>query len=521
MNSQLPNDPLNDNVESLDMILPQDVEINDTPAVELSNIKQKTISGMIWSVSERFGLQIAHTIISIILARLLSPTEFGLIGMLVIFTSITQSIVDSGFGSALVQKKDATQTDSSSIFFFNLLVGILLAGVLFASAPLIANFFNQPILTSLTRVLSLNLIINGFSLVQFSLLRKAMAFKKHFAISIASALVSGVCAIVAAYNGLGVWSLVIQSLSNSLVQAILLWIVNKWRPTPEFSLASLKTMYSFGSKLLIAGMIETIFKNIYQTFIGKTYSAQDLGYYTRATTMQSATTVAPSMALGQAIFPIFSPYQDDNITLRKAHSRTINMSMFLLVPFTIGLIAIAKPLFLFLLTEKWAESIPYFQLLCVVGVFFPVVVQNYNLLRIKGRSDLNLKLEIVKYVMTAIAIIATYKSGIIALLLGQIVVALISHVMVSHFAGKLVNYSLGDQSKAVFPILMTSLAMGLVMFYVGRLNISNNFVMFTLQIISGVIIYFMLNSIIKSPELAEYKTIAAHSIKTLTLKVKK
>jgi|LSQX01.1.fsa_nt_gb O-antigen/teichoic acid export membrane protein len=486
----------------------------------MTTIKQKTINNMVWSVSERLSLQIVHTIISIVLARLLDPSEFGLIGMLVIFTSIAQSILDSGFGSALIQKKDATETDSSSIFYFNLAIGILLASILYFSAPLIAKFYEEPTLTALTRVLSLNLVINAFSLVQLSLLRKTMAFKKHFAVSISSVFISGFCGILAAVMGLGVWSLVIQTISHSLSRASLLWIINKWRPARRFSMVSLKSMFSFGSKLLIAGLIETIFKNIYQTFIGKNYSAEDLGFYSRATTMESAASVATSMALGQVIFPTFSPYQDDNETLRKVHSKMIKMSMFLHMPLMIGLIAIAEPLFLFLLTDKWADSIPYFQLLCVVGLLFPIVVQNYNLLRIKGRSDLHLRLEIVKYILTALAIFLTYKSGIRALLVGQISVAIVSHVVVSYFAGKLINYSLTDQFRALLPIATASSVMGLGMYYMGKLSIESNFIMFMLQITVGIIIYFLINTITRSPELAEYITIAGSFLKTMSLRIK-
>jgi len=486
----------------------------------MSTIKQKTINNVVWSVSERLSLQIVHTVISIVLARLLDPKEFGLIGMLVIFTSIAQSILDSGFGSALIQKKDATETDSSSVFYFNLAIGMLLASILFFSAATIAKFYQEPMLTSLTRVLSLNLVINAFSLVQLSLLRRAMAFKKHFAVSITSVLISGFCGILAAINGLGVWSLVIQTLSNSISQALLLWFISRWRPTRQFSIVSLRSMYPFGSKLLVAGLIETIFKNIYQTFIGKNYSAVDLGYYSRASTMESAASVATSMALGQVIFPTFSPYQDDNEKLRRVHSTTIKMSMFLMAPLMIGLIAVAEPLFLFLLTDKWANSIPYFQLLCVVGIFFPIVVQNYNLLRIKGRSDLHLKLEIVKYIMTAIAIVLTYKSGIRALLFGQIGVAVLSHIIVSHFAGKIIKYSLLDQLRELFPIITTALVAGLVMFIAGKIDIESDLLLFIVQSIAGILVYLGINTIIKSAELAEYKSIARNFIKTISQKVK-
>ena len=234
---------------------------------------------MVWTVAERLSLQAVHMLISIVLARLLEPSEFGLIGMLAIFTSIAQSLLDSGFGSALIQKKNATQTDATSIFYFNLFVGILLAGILSLAAPLIADFYQQPSLIALTRALSLSMIINAFGLVQLSLMNKNLQFKRHFSVSISAVVFSGMAGIVAALSGFGVWSLVIQTLSHSLIRSVLLWVFNKWRPTQHFSFSALKTMYSFGSKLLIAGLIETVFKNIYQTFIGKEYSATDLGYY--------------------------------------------------------------------------------------------------------------------------------------------------------------------------------------------------------------------------------------------------
>jgi O-antigen/teichoic acid export membrane protein len=487
----------------------------------MSELKQKTINGMVWSVSERISLQVMHMLISIILARLLDPSEFGLLGMLAIFTSIAQSVLDSGFGSALIQKKDATQTDSSSIFYFNLLIGIFLASIFFFSAPLIADFYQQPILKPITRVLSLNMIINAFSLVQLSILRKKMDFKNHFIVSMIAVLFSGIAGILAALNGLGVWSLVIQTLSHSLAQASALWILSKWRPIGQFSLESLKTMFSFGSRLLVAGIIETVFKNLYQTFIGKVYSPSDVGYYSRASTMESAASVATSMALGTVVFSAFSPYQDDDTTLRKVHSKTIKMSMFVLMPVMIGLIAIAEPLFLFLLTEKWADSIPYFQLLSVIGLLFPIVVQNYNLLRIKGRTDLHLRLEIFKYIITVIAIAITYKHGIIALIYGQIAVAVISHFVVSYFVGRLVDYTLIDQLKALYPQGVISLIMGGSIYFVGNsLNTDSNLLIFLTQIVLGVIIYFLLNKLIKSPELEEFLSIIGNFTKTLLSKLK-
>lgn len=486
----------------------------------MSNIKGKTINGIAWSVTERFSLQIMHIIVSIILARLLSPSEFGLIGMLAIFTSVAQSILDSGFGSALIQKKDATQTDSSSIFYFNLLIGIFLALLFYLFAPQISEFYNQPILKPITRVLSLSLIINAFSLVQLSILRKKLLYKNLFFVSTITVLISGASGIIAAYRGLGVWSLVIQNLTQSITQASLLWFLSKWRPVGRFSLASLKTMFSFGSKLLIAGLIETVFRNLYQTFIGRVYSPSDVGFYSRAVTMESAASAATSMALGQVIFSAFAPYQDDKGVLRKVHDKTIRMSMFVLMPVMIGLIATAEPLFLFLLTEKWAESIPYFQLLCVIGLLFPIVVQNYNLLRITGHTGLHLKLEIFKYLITIIAIALTYKHGILALIYGQIAVAYISHLVVSHFAGRLVNYSLFDQFKSLFPISITAIIMGGIVFFAGKIGIESNFLKLIIQAAVGIIVYFIMNKMIKSKELEELLSIITNFLLSLYSKVK-
>lgn len=486
----------------------------------MTSIKQKAINGMAWSVSERISLQVMQMIISIVLARLLEPAEFGLIGMLAIFTSIAQSLIDSGFGSALIQKKNATQTDSSSIFYFNLVFSVILASILFFSAPLIADFYDQPDLLPITRVLSLGLVINASSIVQVCILRRNLDFKKHFIANITSVIISGIGGIVAALAGLGVWSLVIQSLANSLIKAIILWTLKIWRPIVQISIASLKTMFSFGSKLLLAGLMETVFTNLYQTFIGRQFTASDLGYYSRASTMESAASISTSMALGQVIFPALSPYQDDKIKLKQAHSKTIKMSMFLHIPLMTGLIFIAEPLLLFLLTDKWAESIPYFQLLCIIGMIYPIQVQNYNLFRITGRSDIILKFGVVKYLLTAIAIALTYKHGILALIYGQITVAVLSQLIASYIAGNLINYPLFEQIKELFPSMALSIVMGAIVFFAGKINTESNLIIFSVQICVGILSYYLLNKLIKSPELAEFITIIQGLLGNFLHKVK-
>ena len=288
---------------------------------------------MFWTISERMSVQVVQFVVQIILARLLEPAQFGLIGMLMVFTAVAQSIMDSGFGSALIQKKDADQTDASSIFFFNLLLGIILAIILTLLAPLIAQFYNQPILTPLTRALSITLILNAFSLVQTSLLAKRLDFKTQMKTSLLAVFISGVVGIVMAFRGFGVWSLVAQMISKSLFQAIFLWIFSTWRPTAVFSVSSLKTMFSYGSKLLFSGLIDTIFSNIYQTFIGKVYSPADLGYYSKAKSFEKTAVQVSGSSLGNVLFPSLVHFQDDDAGLKRAYRKTIRLSLFLHFPY--------------------------------------------------------------------------------------------------------------------------------------------------------------------------------------------
>jgi O-antigen/teichoic acid export membrane protein len=485
----------------------------------MNNLKQKTINGMIWTVSERLSLQLVQLIVSIIIARLLEPSEFGLIGMLTIFTALAQSILDSGFGSALIQKKNASQVDASSIFYLNLIVGLILALILNLCAPFIAKFYQQPILSALTRVLSINLIINAFSLVQSSLLTKNMNFNIQLKVSLLSVLLSGTIGVTMASQGMGVWSLVAQIVANSLFKAIFLWIFSRWRPSFVFSFSSIKTMFSFGSNLLISGVIEIIFRNIYQTFIGKVYSAVDLGYYSRAMTIETAATQATSTSLSKVMYPALSPFQDDDITLKQAYQKTIRFSLFLHFPLMVGLIAVADPLIRFLLTEKWAPSISIFQLLCVVGLTYPLQILNLNILKVKGRSDVFIRLQITNKVLTLLVIALTFQKGISALLYGQIVTSFLTYFIYSFYSGRMINYSLFNQIKDLIPSLGKALLMGISMYIISTIEISNNFFMLFLQIIIGFGTYFLVNYAIKSPELFELLVIFKETLRSIFSKV--
>lgn len=485
-----------------------------------SLLKQKSINGMIWTVTERLSVQAVQLLVQIILARLLEPAQFGLIGMLLIFTAVAQSIMDSGFGSALIQKKDADQTDSSSIFFFNLLLGVILALILSLTAPLIAQFYRQPALIPITRVLSLTLVINAFSLVQTSLLAKKLEFKTQMKISLLAVMISGLIGIIMAYRGFGVWSLVVQMVSKSLFQAIFLWLFNDWRPTAVFSISSLKSMFSFGSKLLVSGLIDTIFNNIYQTFIGRVYSPTDLGFYSKAKSIETAATQATSSSLGQVLFPTLVHLQNDLENLKKAYRKTIRLSLFLHFPLMIGLWAISDPLFRLLLTDKWAQSIPYFRILCIAGLLYPLHVLNLNILKVKGRSDLFLRLEIIKKVLVILAIFITYRWGIIAMLYGQIVTSAIGYLLNSFYSGHLINYSQWDQIKDLTPSFGSAVMMGTIMFLVGMVPIQSYLLQILLQSSVGISIYYLISLKASPSELKEVRSIVTDSMHLLLLKRK-
>jgi len=484
------------------------------------SLKQKSINGMLWTVSERLSVQAVQLIIQIILARLLEPAQFGLIGMLIIFTAVAQSIMDSGFGSALIQKKDADQTDSSSIFFFNLFLGVILALVLYLAAPLIAQFYLQPELIPITRVLSLTLVINAFSLVQRALLAKKLDFKTQMKISLLAVAASGVIGIIMAYQGFGVWSLVAQMVSKSLFQAIFLWIFNDWRPTAVFNVSSLRSMFSFGSKLLISGLIDTIFNNIYQTFIGRVYSPADLGFYSKAKSIETAAIQATSSSLGQVLFPSLVHLQDDVESLKKAYRKTIRLSLFLHFPLMIGLWAIADPLFRLLLTDKWAQSIPYFQLLCIAGLLYPLHVLNLNILKVKGRSDLFLRLEVIKRVLVVVAISITYRWGIMAMLFGQVATSTIGYFLNSYFSGHLINYSQWDQIKDLIPSFISAVIMGAAMYLASLLPIESHLLKILLQTLIGILVYYLISLKASSSELMEVKSIMINGMNQIILKIK-
>lgn len=453
------------------------------------SLNSKTVHGVFWSLFERGGRQGIQLVISIILARVLLPAQFGLIGMLVIFMAIAQSFLDSGFGSALIQKKDATHVDSCSIFYFNIVVGIVAAGLLCLAAPWIAAFYEEPALTPLTRFLSLNMVVNSFALVQSTLLIRRIDFKMQFKVSIVATIGSGIIGITLAYRGFGVWSLAIQSVTSAIFRTVLLWFFNKWRPSLVFSFAALKSMFAFGSKLLFSGLLDTIFRNIYLVVIGKIFTATDLGFYSRAKSCTQLSTENLTSSISRVTFPVFSSIQDDNSRLKRGVQKALNTLNFLNFPMMIGLLVTAKPLVLVLLTEKWLPCVPYLQLLCFVGLLYPLHVINLNVLKAKGRSDLFLRLEILKKILVVIAIAVTYRWGIQAMIYGQITVSVLAYYLNSYYTGRFIGYPLKEQVFDLLPYLGMAVVMGIGVYSLQLLPFPNNWSLLITQFLAGIIIY--------------------------------
>lgn len=455
-------------------------------------LNKKVISSFSWSFLERLSSQGINFVFSIILARLLLPSDFGLIAMLSIFMAFAHVFINSGFGQALIQKESTTYIDECSVFYFNIVIAFIMAGLIFFLAPWIAEFYNQPLLTSMTRVLSLSLIFNSFGLIQRSLCSKKLDFKIQFKVSIITVIISGPISLLLAFNGYGVWSLVILYIVNDLLNTILFWVFSAWRPSLKFSFISLKTMFGFGSRLLIVSLMNSLFSNIYILVIGKLYSAKSLGFYSRAEVFYKFPIDAINQIFSSVSFPTFSLIQNDLDKLSTYSINIIKTTTLITFPLMFGLIVVARPLVEVLLTEKWIEIVPYLQLLCVIGLINPIQRVNYNVINSMGRSDLFLKLEIVDKIFIISAIAISYKFEILGLIYGQIIVLILSYCINMYCTAKLLNYSFFFQIRAILPSLLISIVMGFLVYNVKYLLIENQLHLLFVQVFSGVIIYILL-----------------------------
>ncbi len=472
------------------------------------NLKKKAIGGAKWSLIEALGVRGVKFLIGIVLARLLLPAEFGLIGMLAIFIALSEIFLDGGFGAALIQKQDTSSVDINSMFYFNLLVGLVGAGVLLAAAPLVAGFYREELLTPLLRLLSVVLIIDALALVQNILLRKALNFRAEAVVVIASTLVSSGIAVAMAVSGYGVWSLAAQQVSHSLIRCILLWVYSPWRPGLQFSFGSLRRLFRFGSRLLAAGVIGTAASNAYLVVIGRLFSPADLGFFTRAHHLEQLPSRTISSLVARVIFPTFSVIQDDPARVKRGMRKALAMVAFVNFPAMIGLAVVARPLILMLLTERWAPSIPYLQVMCAIGLVHPLQSINRNVLTAMGRSDLYMRLELLGKALLILNVAVTWRWGIMALILGQVAVSILTYTLTALSNRHTAGYSLTEQLADVFPYFVSALAMGGVGLLIGLLPIGVPFVMVTVQVTVSIAVYLELCILFRLPAYSELKSIA-------------
>lgn len=452
-------------------------------------LRSKTINALYWSFFERIGQQGIRFIITVVLARLLLPSQYGLIGMLAIFMELSQTLLDSGFVSAIIQKEKCSDADLCSVFYFNISVGLVLVIILYFGAPFIAEFYREPQLVALTRFLSLNLLISSFGIIQIAILIKQFDFKAQAKVTNASLLASGCIGIILALNGCGVWSLVIQQSFYNIFRSLLLWLSSSWRPSLTFEFSSLRGMFGFGSRLLATGIVTSIFDNLYLVVIGKLFSATGLGFYTRALGLQQVPASLLTDAVGSVTFPMFSSIQSDPIRLKMTFRRALGLLGFVNFPVFIMLAIIAKPLILLLFTERWLPCVPYFQLLLMVGLIFPLHIINLNLLKALGRSDLILRIEILKKILIAATVAVTWHWGIQGLIYGQMLLAVVSYYINSFYTAKLINYSLREQIGDLLPALLLAIVMGGGLLLFPFLPTTSVIVTLLIQVVSGSLIY--------------------------------
>lgn len=478
-------------------------------------LKEKAVTGIFWSFSDSMTTQLAQFIVGLVLARLLSPAEFGLIGMITVFLALSQSIADGGFGEALIRKKEAVDSDYSTVFYFNLFASIVIFFLFYLFSPAIASFYGQPELIDISRALGSIIVINALCITQRIQLTRRVNFKSQMKINLTAAIISGVVAIILALKGFGVWSLVWRSIIRSVIQAILLWYTNRWIPSLIFSKESFRSLFSFGSKLLLSGLIDTIYNNVYLLIIGKFFSAAQLGYYTRADQFSRLAVRNLTGTVQRVSYPVLSQVQDENDRLREGYRKVIVAIMFITFFILLGMAAIAEPMILTLIGEKWLPSVEYLQLLCFASLLYPLHALNMNLLNIKGRSDLLLKLEIVKKLLAVPVIVTGVFLGIRALLIGMIVLSFISYFMNSYYSGRLINYSSRNQLSDILPSFLVALLISLTVFTIKYIPGISPPLTLTIQLSVFFLLIVLLSRLFRLQGYTEIKNIIPEKVSWL------
>lgn len=471
-----------------------------------NSLKDKTISGLLWNIAEKSSCQLMTFIVGVILARLLSPSDYGLIAMTAVFVGISQVLVDSGFSSALIQKIDRTDLDYSTVFVVNVIISFGLCILLCLFSPFIANFYNEPLLKWIICFCGLKIFLGSFIAVQATRMSVNLEFWAKSRIAIINSFISAIVAIIMAYMGFGVWALVVPEFFVIFSSAIMYWNHQRWIPGIKFSKDSFCSLFSFGSRLLASSILEIIYNNIYTIVIGKKFNASQLGIYSKA---QGFANLPINTLLGVIVnvaYPTLSTLQNEDTRLVEAYRKMIRLATFIIFPLMIGLIILAKPLIVVLLTEKWIESSIYLQILCFSFMWYPIHSLNLNLLEVKGRSDLFLRLQIIKKVIGLFILIVSIPFGLVWICWGQVLYSLLSLLVNTYYTGKIMNMGIIKQMADFLPSLVYSLFMGGVIFLLTN-NIHSMFLQLIAGIICGIFVYWLLSFLSHSKDLLYLQSI--------------
>lgn len=470
------------------------------------SLKSKTLHGAFWTLLERLGTQLVGVVVSILLARILAPSDYGVIGLLSVFLSVSQMFIDCGFGAALIRKKDCSDIEFSTVFWFNLIAAMFFYAVLFFVAPFIANYYHMPILVNVLRVIGLTLIIQALYAIQVTWLTVAVNFKLQAKVSVLSCTFSGIVGISLACCGFGVWALVGQSLSMATFSGLLYWLLSGWRPQAVFSRFAFKELFGFSSKIVASSLLHTIYVNISPLIIGRKYTTADLGFYSRADSLAALPGGIFQGTLGRVIFPVLSSIQDDDNRLKAAYNKYLRLMTSLVAPSMLLLAACAKPLILLLVGEKWLPCVPYLQLLAMGWMIDPVVLVNLNVLYVKGRSDIVLRLEIIKKIIAIAIVVVALQYGVLWLCVGRVVYGYIALALNLRACGPFLGMSFWRQMREVAPIYICAFMAAGCAYALASLPVYSFFALIIAGF-AGLVIYLFLAWILKFDLIKELRNI--------------
>lgn len=457
--------------------------------------KNSVVINFIWRFAERCGAQLVTFIVSIVLARILSPEDYGQIALITVFTTIMQVFVDSGLGLALIQKKDADDLDFSSVFYFNFAVCLVLYAVMFVAAPFIASFYKDTTLTPIIRVISLTIVISGVKGIQQSHVSRNMLFKRFFFSTLGGTIFSAFLGIGLAYAGFGVWAIVAQQLSNTTIDTLILWLTVKWRPKKMFSWKRLKSLLSFGWKMLVSSLLDTVYNNIRSLIIGRMYSSSDLAYYNQGKQFPHTIVDNIDSSIDSVLLPSMSSAQDDSVRVKVMARRSIKISTYIMAPMMMGLAFCAVPIVKLVLTDKWLPCVPFLRIFCITYMFYPIHTANLNAIKAMGRSDYFLKLEIAKKIVGLGLLFSTMWFGVLAMAYSLLVNSVLSQIINSWPNRKLLNYGYLEQLKDILPGIALAVFMGFCVSLIGLLHLSNGITLL-IQIPFGAAVYIGMSAIL-------------------------